>query len=77
MILEVGRVCRKTRGREAGNYCVVVDKVNKNHVMIDGKNVRRKRTNIMHLEPLSVVLKIGKGAKKEDVSKVLEKEGFQ
>jgi len=76
MILEVGRVCRKTRGREAGNYCVVVDKVNKNHVMIDGKDVRRKKVNILHLEPLPVVLKIGKGAKKEEVSMALEKEGF-
>ncbi len=77
MILEIGRVCRKTRGKEAGRYCVVVDRADKNHVVIDGKGVGRKRTNIMHLEPLPVVLKIGKGTKKEDVSKAFEKEGFQ
>ncbi|MBU4266045.1 MAG: 50S ribosomal protein L14e [Candidatus Altiarchaeales archaeon] len=76
MILEVGRVCRKTRGRDAGSYCVVVDKADKNQVTIDGSNVRRKKTSIRHLEPLPVVLKIKKGAKKDEVAKALKKEGL-
>lgn len=76
MILEVGRVCRKTRGRDAGSYCVVVDKAEKNQVTIDGSNVRRKKTSIRHLEPLPVVLKIKKGAKKDEVAKALKKEGL-
>jgi len=76
MILTIGRVCRKTRGRDAGSYCVVVDKGDKNKVMIDGRNIRRKKVSIKHLEPLPLVLKIKKGAEKDEVTKALEKEGF-
>ena len=76
MIMKIGRVCKKVRGREAGNYCVVVDKIDKNYVLIDGKGVRRKKTSIMHLEPLPTVLDIKKGAKTDAVLKALEKEGF-
>ncbi len=76
MILEVGRVCRKTRGRDAGSYCVVVDKAEKNQVTVEGKDVRRKKTSIRHLEPIPVVLKIKKGATKATVAKALEKEGL-
>lgn len=76
MILEVGRVCRKVKGREAGRYCVVVEKPEKGSVLVDGREIRRKKTSIRQLEPLPVVLKLKKDAKTADVVKALEKEGF-
>ncbi len=76
MILEVGRVCRKTRGKEAGEYCVVVDKPEKGCVLIDGKGIKRKKTNIHHIEPIPVILKIKKNAKTNTITKALEKEGL-
>ncbi|RLI88235.1 MAG: 50S ribosomal protein L14e [Candidatus Altiarchaeales archaeon] len=76
MIMEVGRVCRKVRGKDAGKYCVVVERIDKNFVLIDGKEMKRKKTNVLHLEPLPKVLDIKKGAATEDVIKELEKENF-
>ncbi|HDH40993.1 MAG TPA: 50S ribosomal protein L14e [Candidatus Altiarchaeales archaeon] len=76
MILSVGRVCMKVKGREAGKYCVIVDKPEKNFVLIDGRDVKRRKVNIRHLEPLPVVLKIKRNADTKTVEKALEKEGF-
>ncbi|MEM5790964.1 MAG: 50S ribosomal protein L14e, partial [Candidatus Aenigmatarchaeota archaeon] len=36
MPLEVGRVCLKIAGREAGKYCVVLKKIDDNFVLITG-----------------------------------------
>ena len=76
MILDIGRVCRKVAGKDAGKYCVVVEKPDKNMVLIDGKDMKRKKTSIKHVEPLPEVLKIKKDAKTADVVKALEKAGF-
>ncbi|MFH1331981.1 MAG: 50S ribosomal protein L14e [archaeon] len=71
-MIEVGRVCMKIAGRDAGKIVAIVDKIDDNFVMIDG-NVKRKRCNIAHLEPLQEVLKIKKGASTEDVKAELKK----
>jgi large subunit ribosomal protein L14e len=76
MILEIGRVCRKVRGKEAGRYYVIVEKPEKKFVLVDGRDVKRRRVSVNHLEPLPVVLKIKKNAGTETVTKALEKEGF-
>ena len=72
-MIGVGRLCIKIAGRNAGNYCVVVDKVDDNFVLIDG-NVKRKKCNIGHLEPLDKVLKIKKGASTASVHEAMKKE---
>lgn len=72
-MIEIGRVCLKTAGRNAGAYCVVVDKIDNNFVLIDG-NVKRKKCNIRHLEPLDLVLKIRKGASTAHVHEAMKKE---
>jgi|GEM_PF-312561 len=72
MVIEVGRVCIKTRGREAGRRCVVVDIIDENFVIIDG-DVKRRRCNIKHLEPLPIVLNIKAGASTEEVIKEMLK----
>ena len=47
--LEIGQVCIKTAGREAGLICVVVDKIDENFVLVDGQ-VRRRKCNVLHLK---------------------------
>lgn len=71
-MLNVGRVCLKIAGKDAGKTVVVVDQIDNSFVLIDGP-VKRKRCNIFHLEPLSVELKIKKNASHEDVVKELQK----
>lgn len=65
-MIEIGRICVKIAGRDAGNKCVVVDIIDDNYVLIDG-GVRRKKCNIRHLEPLDKTIKIKKGASHENV----------
>lgn len=66
VMVEIGRVCVKIAGRDAGRKCVVIDVQDKNFVMIDGET-RRKRCNSLHLEPLSMKLDIKKNASSEEV----------
>ena len=71
-MFEIGRICVKTAGRDAGNYCVIVDILEGNYVLIDG-NVRRRKCNIMHLEPTNKVIKIGKKASHDAVAAEFQK----
>ena len=74
--MDVGRVCVKLRGREAGSRCVVVDVVDRNYVLVTGPQeltgVRRRRVNMAHLRPLDERIEIGRGASDEEVMRVLE-----
>lgn len=78
--LDVGRVCIKIAGREAGKYCVIVNKVDDNFVTITGPRdltgVKRRRCNIDHLEPTSEVLKIDADAGEKDVITAYGKAGL-
>ena len=75
--IEVGRICVKLSGREAGRKCVIVDVVDKNFVLVTGpkkfSGVKRRRTNVKHLEPTDESLEVKKGASDDDVTKVAEK----
>lgn len=75
--MEIGRICVKLLGREVGKKCVVVDVVDKNFVLITGPKsltgVRRRRTNVDHLEPTSEAVEVKKGAADDDVEKALTK----
>jgi len=67
-MIEIGRLCVKLAGRDAGKTCVVVDIVDNNTVLIDGQT-RRRKCNLLHLEPLKQTVKINKGASHDDVAK--------
>ena len=69
---EVGRLCVKLAGRDAGKKCIVVDTLKDNYVMIDG-GTRRRKCNTNHLEPLDKVIKIKKNATHADVIKEFKK----
>jgi len=78
--IEIGRVCKKLTGREAGRFCVVIDLIDEGYCMVTGpKNVsgvKRRQCNILHLEPTNDVLGIKKGASDEEVAGALEKAGL-
>ena len=59
-MIDVGRVCVKIAGRDAGKKAVIVEKIDSNFVLIDGQT-RRRKCSINHLEPLNKTLDIKKG----------------
>jgi large subunit ribosomal protein L14e len=77
--IEVGRICVKTLGREAGKKCVIVDIVDKNFVLITGPKtitgIKRRRANINHLEPTNEKIEMKKGATDEEIVEELKNTG--
>ncbi len=77
--IEIGRICVKTAGREAGKKCVIVDIIDKNFVLITGpklvNKVKRRRANIKQLEPTNEKLDIQKGADDKEVEKQIDASG--
>ncbi len=67
----------KTSGREAGSYCVVVDVIDKNYALVEGPNVRRRRVNYRHLEPVEDKVDIKKGATDKDLTAAIKKAGLE
>ncbi|MEM0084439.1 MAG: 50S ribosomal protein L14e [Candidatus Methanomethylicia archaeon] len=69
--IEVGRICVKTRGREAGKKCVIVDIMDDKFVLVTGpkslNGVKRRRSNIKHLEPTEIKIEIKAGASDEEI----------
>ena len=65
-MISKGRVCVKTAGREAGNICVVVAKVDDAYVLVEGL-VKRRKCNLKHLEPLPKTVKVTKSSTKKEV----------
>ena len=76
-VYDIGRVCVKTMGREAGNYCVIVDIIDKNYLLIDGLKIKRRRVNYNHIEPTTDMIEIKKGAKKKDIEDAIKKAKFE
>jgi large subunit ribosomal protein L14e len=72
-VYDIGRICIKTMGREAGSYCVVIEIIDKNYILIDGLNVKRRRVNYKHVEPLAESIEIKKGADHKTVESVIKK----
>ena len=75
-MMEVGRLCVKTAGRDAGQTCVILDVLDNNYVLVDGQT-RRKKCNVSHLEPLKDTLNVKKNADHADVIKELKKLGIE
>ncbi len=66
--MNVGRICIKISGREAGKTCVIIEKNDDNFVTIIGE-VKKRKCNIKHLDPTKTVLD-------GDLEKEFEKLGF-
>ncbi len=75
-MIEIGRICVKIAGRDAGKKCVIVDILKGQYVMIDGET-RRRKCNLSHLEPLDQKVELKKGASHEEIKNVLKKIGIE
>ena len=70
--MDVGRLCVKIAGRDAGKTCVIVDTVNAHTVLIDGAT-RRRKCNVFHLEPINKTVSLKKGASHDEVEREFKK----
>lgn len=75
-MFDVGRVCVKLAGRDAGQKCVIVEVLDDKNVMIDGMT-RRRKCNKLHLEPLNQTLDLRQKASHEDVAKAFKELGLE
>jgi len=73
--IEIGRICVKTMGGEKGRRCVIVDIIDKSFVLITGPEsltrVKRRRTNVNHLELLNEKIQIKREASDDEVAEAL------
>ncbi len=69
--IEIGRVCVKIAGREAGEKCVIVEVIDDKFVEVVGTNIKNRRCNIKHLEPVDQTIEV-KSDNVEEIKKELE-----
>ncbi len=67
--IEVGRICVKIAGREAGEKCVIVEVIDDKFVEVVGTTMKNRKCNIKHLEPVEQTIEI-----KSDDIEVIKKE---
>ena len=74
--IQIGRIIVKTNGREAGKKAVIVDLINQNYVLVTGPktltSVRRRKCNIMHLEPTDKLVSVKRDSSDDDVSTAID-----
>ncbi len=75
-MFEIGRVCVKLAGRDAGMRCVIIDVLDHNTVLVDGET-RRRKCNVKHLEPLNQSVELNKNAPQAEVIRVLKELGIE
>ena len=73
---DIGRICVKLAGRDAGKKCVIVDVLKDGKVLIDGE-VRRRPCSLKHLEPLKETIEIKKGADHAAVAAAFKELGIE
>ena len=76
--VDVGRICVKLAGREAGKKCVIVDVVDRNFVLVTGpkqvNGMKRRRVNVNHIEPTERKVSIKRGETDEQIMKALDEQ---
>jgi large subunit ribosomal protein L14e len=65
-MIEIGRLCVKIAGRDAGKIGIIIDIIDDNYVLIDGET-RRRKCNINHIELIDKMLEIKKNASEDDI----------
>ncbi len=70
--MKIGQLAVKIAGKDAGKTVVVVDSIDDNFVMIDG-DVKRKKCNILHLEPLEKEIDIKKNSPHSEIVEQFKK----
>ena len=69
--IEVGRVCYKIRGRDAGQRVVVVGMEKEGYVLIEGVMGKKTRCNILHLMPSPKTVTLGNTYTKKELKEML------
>ncbi len=64
--IEVGRICVKLAGREAGEKCVVIEVIDDKFVEVVGSSIKNRRCNVKHLEPIDETIEV----KSEDIEEI-------
>jgi len=72
--IEVGTLCIKIAGRDAGQKCVILS-IKENNALVDGET-RRRNVNLSHLNPIGKI-EIKKDASRADVVKAFDKLGVK
>lgn len=80
MMIEVGVVCLKNTGREAGRYCIVLKKINNSFVNVTGPKlltgIKKRRCNVDHLTPTEHKIEIKEDSSDEEIIAALEKQNI-
>lgn len=69
--IEVGRVCVKIAGREAGKKCAIVDVIDEKFVEVVGPSIKNRKCNIKHLEPVDQIVEV-ESKDVEEIKKEIE-----
>lgn len=64
-VMDVGRVCYKTLGRNAGEKIVIVGSAKGNDVIVKGEGKLLQKCNIRHLFPTKETVKVKEVSEKE------------
>ncbi len=76
--IDIGKICVKLVGREAGKKCIIVDVVDKNFVLVTGpkqlNGVKRRRVNVNHIEITDRKVNIKRGESDEALIEALDEE---
>ncbi len=79
-MIDVGRICMKTAGRESGKFCVILDVLEDGFVLVTGPKaattVKRRKCSIHHVEPTPETVKIKKNASDDEVLAEYKKAGL-
>jgi large subunit ribosomal protein L14e len=70
--IDVGSVCIKTTGREAGEKAVVLEILGPTMVTIIGPKVRKRKCNILHLLPTGKKIEVNSKITQKEVAKMIE-----
>lgn len=70
--IDIGRVCIKLTGREAGKKCVIIDIMDRNYVIVAGPEVKKRRVNMNHIQPIDEFVDISRNASEEEVAAILK-----
>ncbi len=77
--VEIGRICVKTAGRDAGKKCVIVDIMDKSFILVTGPKavtgIKRKRANMNHIMVTEDKLELKRGASDDEVTSTLTEAG--
>jgi large subunit ribosomal protein L14e len=72
VLMEIGQVCIKTKGREAGKMVAVLSKPKAGRVLVDGPKAKRKQCNVLHLFPVNEIIKVKEEESHEGVLKAMK-----